>query len=807
MKRFGMLFAMLAVAAVIAAAVFAAGRAGEKASDAARKAPTPIPTNAPAPSAPPAYTLHRGLTEFPANWNPHCISTDADAEMLQYLSAGLYAYDYNEDRSGVCLKPCMAAAAPVDVTAEYAGAFGLSEGDTCRAWSISLREDLCWQDGSPITAFDFVASAFRLLDPEHPQPRSSLLCSGPLALAGAREYRDSAAHIHLENAVNAFYTLEDLSPGEDGIYRTPEGQPVSLALDFPLEHLLYGKTLRFYVETYGTKCFDLSTWRTLLEQMDADGLVPLTDESLEAFLTLTTGNPNWGDSRETVPAYLICDEPTPGAAWAETGIFARSSTELVLVLEKPLAGFGLLSALTESWLVCCELYDECAAMEDGVYVNTYGTSPETTASCGPYVLTEYTPGSSCTLRRNPRYFENGDPGADEWYETTEIRLTAQDDDARRMELFLGGALDQCAPDPAAWPDAETCRTIPGDTTYLLVLNSDFSALEKRQAEAGEQVNKTILTLPDFRRAISLALDREAFCRTVSPQNRPAMTLFTALTLADPELGIPYRNTARGQEAAAGYAEGNGYDPAEASRLFTKAWKEALAEGLVTEDSVVELCIGSPSASAEYCLQGWNVLTEQLTSAVDGTPLEDRLRFVRADGLDAGDSAALWENRADLLFGVGWAGNALDPYAVMAAYVSPEYRFDSAWDTAGDLRSLQAGGNRYTASVDDWYALLLGESRSVLKNGGEAETIQPGSPQCPFCPTDILAVLEKAVLDRGCVIPLSESCTRELESRRLRFPSEEYFYGVGFGGVKYLRYTCPDAEWAAHTAACGGHPNE
>ena len=128
--------------------------------------------------------------------------------------------------------------------------------------------------------------------------------SNCLALAGARQFRESAGHIHLENATHAFYSLEDLSPGEDGVYRTPEGQPVSLALDFPLEHLLYGKTLRFYVETYGEKVFDLSTWPELLRRMDGDGLVPLTDESLEAFLTLTTGNPNWGDRRENVPSYL-----------------------------------------------------------------------------------------------------------------------------------------------------------------------------------------------------------------------------------------------------------------------------------------------------------------------------------------------------------------------------------------------------------------------------------------------------------------------------------------------------------------------
>ena len=163
MTRFGKLFAVLGTAAVIAAAVFTAGRSGGKAPvPVVTEAPT-TPAPAPTPTPSPTYTLRRGLTEFPSDWNPHSFSTEAGAEMLRYLSAGLYAYDYNEDRSGVRLTPCMAAGTPSDVTSEYVGSFGIAEGDACRAWSIPLREDLCWQDGTPIGALDFVASALRLL--------------------------------------------------------------------------------------------------------------------------------------------------------------------------------------------------------------------------------------------------------------------------------------------------------------------------------------------------------------------------------------------------------------------------------------------------------------------------------------------------------------------------------------------------------------------------------------------------------------------------------------------------------------------
>ncbi len=813
MKRIGRLLAGLVMAALAVLTLLAVKTARDRMASAsagelspARTAAEPAP--APTPTPAPIYTLRRGLTEFPACWNPHRCSGGADAEMLGYLSAGLYAFDYNEDRSGTRPIPCMAAGEPRDVTAEYVGAFGLVEGDEGRAWSIPLRQDLCWQDGSPIDAFDFVASALRLLDPKHPQPRSDLLCSGPLALAGARQFRESAGHIHLENATHAFYSLEDLSPGEDGVYRTPEGQPVSLALDFPLEHLLYGKTLRFYVETYGEKVFDLSTWPELLRRMDGDGLVPLTDESLEAFLTLTTGNPNWGDRRENVPSYLVCDDPAPDVSWTEVGIFAAGAAELVLVLEEPLREIDLRFALTETWLVCCDLYDRCVSEETGDYVNTYGTSPGTTMSCGPYVLEEYDPGNCCTLRKNPLYFGNRDEFGNELYETTEISLRCEPVSARRLELFRAGELDECAPGPAdaaAWAPSELCRAIPGDTTYLLVLNPDLPGLEKAQAEAGEHVNKTILTLPDFRRALSLALDRETFCREVSPMTRPAVTLFTDLTLADPESGVPYRDTAEGKAAAEGFAESGGYDPERAAALFTQAWKEALASGLLGEEDVVELNVGIPVAS-DYYERSWDFLTAGLTAAVKGTPLEGRLRFTRTDALGDDSHAALRENRVDLFFGVGWKGDALDPYGLMEAYLSEDLRCDVAWDTDAETCAVTAGGTRYTASVSDWYALLRGETRTVTPAGGDGIGCSLGE-DCPVRPPEILAALERAVLERTAVIPLSESCSFLLQGRRLRFPAEKYLYGVGFGGVKYLTYTYSDAEWEARRGSSGGNPNE
>ncbi len=797
------------IAAGLIAAILVLSLAGcgpKGAAPTATPATTPRPTPTPEPMT---YTFNQALGVFPTDWNPHSYSTSADAELLSYLSAGLYAFGLNKNGDGFRLDPCMAADLPEDVTGELTGSYGLEEGETRRAYAIPLRHDLCWQDGRPITAADFVASARRLLDPRAENPRAGLLSAGDLALVGAARYLEQAQPIHVENALNARYLMAELTPNEEGVYCTPEGQTVALALDYPLEYLLYGHTLRFYVETYGESAFDLRSWDTLLRRMDKDGLVPLTDENYLLFEGLVTGNPVWGDSAETLPEYFVYHAPAPPVPWEEVGIFAREEDELVLVLQEPLSGFDLLYALTDCWLVDTQLYDACITEVKGRYVNFYGTSAETTSSCGPYVLTEFSPDSICYLSRNPLYFGLEPEEERPVYQTTDIVLEYVPEGKERLECFRAGQLDSCLPgeeERESWEASPFCRSIPGDTCYLMVFNPDFDALALRQEEAGAHINKTILTLPDFRQAMSLALDREAFCRALSPANRPAVALFTPLIIADPSGGIPYRATEQGRAVVSAFlgedTDHPGYDPEKARELFDRAWAEALEAGYVSFPDRVEICVGLPSAS-EYYVEGYQLLKEQFQEAVEGTALEGRLRFTFRENLGSECYDALKENEVDMLFGVGWAGNALDPYGLMEAYLSDEYRYDPCWDTSSVRLTVSIHGESYTASIMDWYEIMRGETRSVSGAEGTTLDFSCGADGNPGTRLDILAALEEAVLRNYDVIPMSEGRTSQLWGEQIRCAAGEYIFGLGFGGVKYLTYAYSDREWAEYVDACGG----
>ena len=73
------------------------------------------------------------------------------------------------------------------------------------------------------------------------------------------------------------------------------GKKVYVALGIGCEQL-GGEVLKDYVDNYGDQYFDVSKYETLTANETADGVVPLTDETLDALTTLITGNEAWNET-------------------------------------------------------------------------------------------------------------------------------------------------------------------------------------------------------------------------------------------------------------------------------------------------------------------------------------------------------------------------------------------------------------------------------------------------------------------------------------------------------------------------------
>ena len=781
----------------------------------------PVETTTPAVEG--TYTYNYALAEFPTNWNYHTYQTNIDAEILDYISSGFYVFDYNETKDGYAMVDGMAVGDPVDVTADYVGQYGIVEGDTAKAYILNLRQDLKWQDGTPITANDFVESAKRLLNPEAQNYRADGMYAGSVQIHNAEAYlKQGQVNMTENNLAPTRYLVADLVKAEDGTYTTPDGIPMYIATGFALTDWLSGNTLQYYVEGYGDAMFDVESFNALAAMANEEGLVAATDETIDLLTKVITFSADWGESADNIPDYLVYEVTYPEVAWENVGWFAKSDYELVFVMDAPLDGFYLKYNLPAP-LVNIEMYDACASVVDGVYTNTYCTSAETTMSYGPYKLTSYQADKQYVLEKNEYFYDL----SEDTYQATSIVVDCVKEASTRLELFLQGKLDTFGLSKDYMDEyqmSDYCYYATGDSTFAMVFNPDAEALVTAQAAAGENINKTILTIKEFRQAMSYALDRNAFCLATSPMNAPGFGLFSGLIVSDPEAGTAYRSTDVAKNVLAEfwgvseeYGEGKlyadideaidsitGYNLAKAKELYDVAYDTAIAQGLMDEDDVVEIKIGTPNNTTTFYNNGYEFLVNNYTEAVKGTKLEGKLTFSRDDTLGNAFSDALKNNQVDMLFGVGWTGSALDPYGLIEAYVYTDYQYDDCTDFTAITCDIEINGTVYTASVQDWQKIMSGAACTITAADGSTMEYSCGTAdKDPETRLAILGALEGAVLQNYNFLPIMDDASAQLRGQQIEYYTEEYIFGMGFGGMKYYTFNYTDAEWDAYVASNGG----
>lgn len=775
------------------------------------------------------YTYNAYMSAFPTTWNPFQYQTATDGTMVDYMTDGFYGFDFNEDFDGYVMVPRMAVDFPTDVTADYVGEqWGIAEGETARAWKITLRDNLAWNDGTPINAYDFEKSAQMLLDPNVANYRADSYYSGNLVLVNSQGYVYSGRTVeYQENNTNSVrYTVADLTKGEDGVYVTAQGKPVYIAITAGLSDWLNGNSLQAYVNAYGDAYFGMENWEALLALANEAGYAPLTDESMAYLVSVIATNPNWGESEENVPDYLAYDYVNETVDWANVGFKAVSENEIVLILEKPLEGFFLHYALTGSFLVKEDLYKSLEKNTEGVISNSYGTTLETTASYGPWMLTKYQTDKEIEFAKNPYWYGYSLPENEGLYQTTHIHYDFVEEAATAMQLFLKGELDTKGLNKDEMADYSGSNYLlysEGDSIFAMVFNPDLDALTTNQAAAGENINKTILTVKEFRMAMSFGMNRAQFCLAADPTNSPGFALYSGQIVADPENGVAYRATDEAKQVLVNFwnlgdqiGEGklyanvdeaiaslSGYNLEMAQEYFNKAYDIAIETGLMDEDDVIQIIIGTPNLTSVAYNAGYDYIVNNYTEAVKGTKLEGKLTFTRDGTLGNSFSNALKNNQVDMLFFVGWTGSTFDPYGLMEAYTSSSYQYDPAWDTTTAMLTVDVDGAALTASVWDWTCAINGDEITATDAEGNEVVVAQGSV---YHNLSILAALENCVLQNYDFIPLTGDNSASLKGMQIEYLLEDEVFPLGRGGIKYMTYNYSDAEWAQFVTEQGGELN-
>ncbi len=795
------------------------------------------------------FTYTDWVSTLSANWNPHTYETNDQSYPISYLTTGLYNFIFNDELNpvegkdpyeGYVIVPEMAAALPVDVTEQVAAEhpeFNIPEGATQGyAYIIDLNPLATWEDGTPITADDYVESMKRLLDPKYQNYRSADYWEQDFSIAGAEEYVNQGMSMMMDNGTSGAYVLADLVKGEDGVYTTPNGEPIWIAVNYPISWT-GGNTLMDYVNAYGEAYFGMETWEELAALADEQGLVPVTDEAIALLTPVTTSVAAWGETEADLPNYLVYEKTYAEWDFANVGLYKTGDYQITLVLKKALAGFTLLYNLSGNWLVKTDLYDACLTENNGAWTSTYNTSVETTCSYGPYKMSSYQTDKGMHFVRNENWFgytdgkhvyiDPTDGKCYPMYQTTEIDCQVVSEAATAKLMFLKGELMAYGlqtDDYATYRNSEFCHFTPGQATFFLMLNGHMEAITEREnAEDFDKATMDLetMTLNSFHRAMGLCFDKALYCSELRPAQSPGFGLISDAYIYDAYSGSTYRGSDQAKQVLCdvygvdasefanlddAVASITGYDPVAAKAYFEQAYVEAIEAGYITDvdgdgksDQKITLTYAASAAASENLLKMLKWLTDKCNEVTAGTPFEGKIEFVASAPLGNGWADNLMAGLTDTCL-AGWTGSALNPFSLSDLYCNPSRAFDGQWfDGNNEMRTFTINGEEIEMSLKQWSDALNG---SPVVIGEKEYNFGEG-----FADTEtrltILANIEREILLTYNYLPFSVDGSMALLSQKAFYVVEDYNSVMGRGGITYLRYNYNDAEWAAFVAEQGG----
>lgn len=778
---------------------------------------TSTSTVEPTPEVVKNYTYREYLTLSPSNWNELTYQDNNDTEIMSWIGSNFFAFDFAFDANGEIIPgdfevEYSAATKLEDVSATVDAKWGVPEGGKGYAWKITLRDDLKWEDGTPIKAEDFVYTMQQQLDPLFQNYRADSFYAGSTVIVNAEAYAKQGRLIEAEdNSASGMYTVADLVKGADGVYTQPDGGAIYFSLQDALSWCS-GNSVTDY-----SAYLDADAFASLQALANEAGRVPVTDETI-ALVTKLIDTDDWGhEPAENVPYYMVYPYTYPAVDFSEVGIFTGDNEyELVIVLKKALnlikedgsLSYQAAYNMASLPLVNKALFESCKiAPSEGsaLWTSNYNSSKETTMSWGPYKLESFQAGKQFTLVKNENWFGYGLEQYEGQYQTTAIVCEIIDEWNSAWLEFKAGNLDGIGIDVSIadeYKGSEQAYFTPDDYIQSMQLQSNKDALKARESEG---INKTLLSYTDFRKALSLCVNRDDFATKTTTSSLAGFGIFNSMHYYDVENGGAYRNTDEARQVlcnvyavdASQYASLKdaenaitGYNLTEARKLLTNAYNEALAAGDIKETDVVMLTFGS-GAINETVQRRVDYLGNAFKELAVGTPLEGRIDY------EFKDYATKWANDFrdgvyDICMG-GWTGAAWDPGYFLLAYLDPGYMYSRAWDTSSQMMTFtmkgvaEDGGDiTDTMSLMDWYNCLNGLD-------GKYDWSDVALPNAKRL--QLIAALEEQILQAYYTVPLYYNFTASLISFKLDYVTYDYNTFMSYGGLRYATYNYDDDEWA------------
>lgn len=776
---------------------------------------------------PKMYTMREYTSQMPSQWCTILSSDNVNNTMESYFTSAFYEFNYKFDANGKIVPGAYtveysASTKLEDVTKKYAGQYGLAaDAEKGQAFAMTLRKDLTWDDGTPIKAADFVYTMSQQLSPKYLFATASNYYSGNYVIHNAQNYVKQGQKGWFDNgSMNLKYS--DLALGADGKY-TLKGNECTIALKKPLVWL-QGKTLEFYV-TNAPQYFDTEAYASLLALADANGDVAVTAESLALLTTVITAKAAWGETKENTVSYMYVNYEYPAMDFSEVGYFVGDNEyELVMVIDGTLNPLDEEGNLTyeagyyfSGWpLVKRDLWERCEDQSKTPYANSYCTTQEKSASWGPYKLTYYQDQKTYTVSRNDKWFGYGLPQYANQYQTDAIVTEKIEEWDTAWLAFQKGNLDGIGMNVKIAADYRTSKRAyftPETWTFDLNIQSNANSRTDKR-------NNLLLNYADFRKAISLSLDRDDYCAKNNPSSQAALGLLNSMYYYDVENGKVYRESIQAKEAilnaygATKNEDGSwkvgettytdieealdattGYNLTLARQLVDSAIEQAKTDGKYSDGEEIILTYGIETQSADTDrVKNW--FQAAFDNMTKGTSIEGKVKIEYFMFSSATWSKQFADGEYDLCFGA-WGQAAFNPaYLLCETQISAENRYATNWDPTTVEVTVKATPDDkhedgiYTYNLEQWRLILQGKDGCPVnfKNFSMEDQLTA------------LGAVETAILKAYYSIPVYSRYSASLMGYKVDYVSYEYNTFMGYGGIRYMTFNYDDTAWAEFVAS-------
>lgn len=776
---------------------------------------------------PKMYTMREYTAQMPSQWCTILSSDNVNNTMESYFTSAFYEFNYKFDANGKIVPGAYtveysAATKLEDVTKKYAGKYGLAaDAEKGQAFAMTLRNDLKWDDGTPIKAADFVYTMSQQLSPKYLFATASNYYSGNYVIHNAQNYVKQGQKGWFDNG-NMNLAYSDLALGADGKY-TLKGNECTIALKKPLVWL-QGNTLDSYV-TNAPQYFDTEAYASLLALADENGDVAVTAESLALLTTVITAKADWGETKENTVGYMYVNYEYPAMDFSEVGYFVGDNEyELVMVIDGTLNPLDAEGNLTyeagyyfSNWpLVKKDLWERCEDQSKTPYANSYCTTQEKSASWGPYKLTNYQDQKTYTVSRNDKWFGYGLPQYANQYQTDAIVTEKIEEWDTAWLAFQKGNLDGIGMDVKIAADYRTSkRAYFTPETYTFDLNIQSNATSKT-----DKRNNLLLNYADFRKAISLSLDRDDYCAKNNPSSQAALGLLNSMYYYDVENGKVYRDSVQAKEAilnaygATKNEDGSwkvgettytdieealdattGYNLTLARQLVENAVAQAKKDGKYSDGDEIILTYGIETQTANTDrVKNW--FQAAFDSMTKGTSIEGKIKIEYFMFSSATWSDQFENGEYDLCFSA-WGNAPFNPaYLLCETQISKVNRYAKMWDPETVSVTVKATPDDkhkdglYTYNLEQWRLILQGKEGCPVnfKNFPMEDQLTA------------LGAVETAILKEYYSIPVFSRYSASLMGYKVDYVSYEYNTFMGYGGIRYMTFNYDDTAWAEFVAS-------